>query len=416
LKKMAVILGVLITITACSFIVKPIAGNFSKEPHLRYSSLSKEAKKMIEESFKGIDFSKYRDVHVHLVGIGDGGSGAWVNPKMREGFHLFERIKYAVYMSASGVEGEKNVDQQYLQRLVKLTKGFPRGAKFHLFAFDKFYNEQGDADLNHTSFYVPNNYMMKVVALHPDVFVPVASIHPYRKDALEKLEFYAKKGIRFLKWLPNAMGIDASHPKSLEFLAKMKELNMVLITHIGEEKAVEGEAFQALGNPLLFRKVLDMGLKVIMAHLGTLGDCKDLDSEKGEMKSCYELFWRLFKDPKYEKNLYADASAITIFSRTKHIHHMISHTDFHHRIIHGSDYPLPAVNILYRTGQYAKLKLIPINEREILNEIYDYNPLVFDFVVKRRLGHEENQFSTKIFEFPEELLKVEPQGPSSKTL
>jgi hypothetical protein len=40
-----------------------------------------------------------------------------------------------------------------------------------------------------------------------------ASIHPYRKDALEELATWGKLGVRVVKWLPPAMGIDPSHGK-----------------------------------------------------------------------------------------------------------------------------------------------------------------------------------------------------------
>jgi mannonate dehydratase len=57
----------------------------------------------------------------------------------------------------------------------------------------------------------------------------------------------------------------------------------------------------------------------------------------------------------------------------------------HERLVNGSDYPLPAVNILIRTGALRKQGYITTNERVWLNEIYDYNPLLFDFVLKRTL-------------------------------
>jgi len=403
LKLLPIFIFQLFLFSSCTILVKPIAGNFSKEPQLRYSTLSNEAKKMIDESFSGIDFSKYRDVHVHLVGLGNNNNGAWVNPEMREGFHLYKRLQFAVYMNASGIQSEENSDNEYIERLVKLIKGFPKGAKFHLFAFDKFYEKNGKENLKHSSFYIPNDYLLKVVERYPGIFVPVISIHPYRTDAIEKLKMYASKGIRFVKWLPNAMGIDPSDEKSVNFLKEMKTLDMTLITHVGEEKAVEGDEFQAYGNPLLFRKALEHGTNIIMSHLASLGDCKDVESADMKMLPCYDLFWRLFKDERYKDNLFADLSGITIHTRTKYVFDMLKKKEYHHRFIHGSDYPLPAINLIYRTGQYAKLKLIPIKEREILNEIYDYNPLVFDFVVKRRISFEDHKFLPSAFEFPDSL-------------
>jgi len=64
---------------------------------------------------------------------------------------------------------------------------------------------------------------------------------------------------------------------------------------------------------------------------------------------------------------------------------ILSRADLHHRLVNGSDYPLPAVNVLIRTGPLAKLGYIDADETEALREIYHYNPLLFDFVLKRTL-------------------------------
>ncbi|PYS39587.1 MAG: hypothetical protein DMF71_14945 [Acidobacteria bacterium] len=46
---------------------------------------------------------------------------------------------------------------------------------------------------------------------------------------------------------------------------------------------------------------------------------------------------------------------------------------------------MPAVNFLIRTGTLVKQGYISTEERASLNEIYDYNPLLFDFVLKRTM-------------------------------
>ena len=53
--------------------------------------------------------------------------------------------------------------------------------------------------------------------------------------------------------------------------------------------------------------------------------------------------------------------------------------------MNGSDYPLPAINILYKTSQLSDLGFITEKEEELLNEIYSYNPILFDFVLKRTM-------------------------------
>jgi len=65
----------------------------------------------------------------------------------------------------------------------------------------------------------------------PDLFEPVISVNPYRPDALAELERGAKRGARMVKWLPNAMGMDPSDELCDPFYQKMKELNLILLSH-----------------------------------------------------------------------------------------------------------------------------------------------------------------------------------------
>ena len=73
-------------------------------------------------------------------------------------------------------------------------------------------------------------------------------------------------------------------------------------------------------------------------------------------------------------------------------------TDLHPRLLNGSDYPLPAINVIIRTGELLELGYITEEERGYLNEIYDFNPLLFDFVVKRTVrGPNGERFAPEVF-------------------
>jgi len=79
---------------------------------------------------------------------------------------------------------------------------------------------------------------------------------------------------------------------------------------------------------------------------------------------------------------------------------VLKRKDFHHRLVNGSDYPLPAINIVIRTGALQSAGFISAEERISLNEIYDYNPLLFDFVLKRTVhlpGSKNTKLSASIF-------------------
>jgi predicted TIM-barrel fold metal-dependent hydrolase len=300
--------------------------------------------------------------------------------------HPFHRLKLKVYMSSAGVSDEDDADPQAAARLANLVMGIKNHGKHRLLAFDKNYRKDGTVNLEKTEFYVPNEYVFELAERYPDLFVPNISVNPYRPDALEELEKWARCGARVVKWLPNAMGIDPSDPKCDSFYQKMKELDLILLSHGGEEKAVEAEEDQKLGNPLLLRRALDHGVKVIVAHCAGLGTNEDLDNRDRKQIDNFDLLLRLMDEKRYDGLLFGEISAMTQFNRSgKPLRTMLAREDLHERLVNGSDYPLPAVNLLIRTRPLVKQGYINNSEASSLKEIYDYNPLLFDFVLKRTL-------------------------------
>ncbi len=207
------------------------------------------AQDLIKRAFDDIDPARLVDHHTHIAGIGTGPSGAFINPKMRSWAHPFHHLKFKVYLSAAGVADVAHADAQLVDRLVNLIKHISGHGKHRLLAFDKNYRPDGTPNLEKTEFYVPNDYVFELAEQYPDLFIPNISVNPYRPDALEELERCARRGARMLKWLPNAMGINPADPKCDRFYQKMKELDLVLLSHGGEEKAVEAAEDQKLGNP-----------------------------------------------------------------------------------------------------------------------------------------------------------------------
>ena len=366
-------------------LIHSIGGAFTKQPEDLTSKLSVKASDLVKRGFDDIDSSKLVDHHVHIAGLGVGETNTFVNPKMLTWRHPFHRLKLKVYMSSAGVADEEKADPQAVARLTRLVASIKNHGKHRLLAFDKHYRRNGSVNLDKTEFYVPNEYVFELAERHPELFVPNISVNPYRPDAITELEKWARRGARIVKWLPNAMGIDPSDPKCDPFYEKMKELDLILLSHGGEEKAVEAEEDQKLGNPLLLRRALDHGVKVIVAHCAGLGSNEDLDSKDGKVVDNFDLFLRLMDEKRYEGLVFGELSAMTQFNRSGNLRTMLAREDLHERLVNGSDYPLPAVNLLIRMRPLVKQGYINADEAESLKEIYDYNPLLFDFVLKRTL-------------------------------
>lgn len=380
------VLLVVLGATAGCILVDKLGGNYQHQPEEMNALLSPEAQALLDKAFADIKSHELMDYHAHVIGLPSGGNGAFVHPKSLTWKHPIRRIKTAVYMSGAGVDDLDKADEQYIERFVRLIRNQPKIGKHRIFAHDRYYNKDGTPNDERSEYYTPNEYVFELVERYPDAFLPVISVHPYRKDAIEELKKWADKGARYIRWLPNAMGMDASDPLIDEYYRVMKDYGMALLTHVGKEQAIEVQEDHWLGNPLLFRKPLDMNIKVIMAHCGSLGEHVDFDDPEGKRVPSFELVLRMMREPKYKELLFGNLAAMTQFNRLpKPLTVLLENPDLWPQLINGSGYPLPATNSFIHTRSMVKQGFITAEERKLLNEIYDYNPLLFDFALKRTL-------------------------------
>lgn len=401
-------------IASSPLLIQQVGGAFEHQPEDMKTKLSAQGQSLLTQIFKDVNPNTLFDYHTHVVGLGTDNSGIEVNGKLKSWWHPLEHMKFLVYYSAAGIEDDAHPDRDYLRRLNALIENIPPHGRHLALGFDHNYTEAGQLNADESEFYVPNQWVFDAAEARPDLIVPAISVHPYRPDALAQLDTWGQKGARFIKWLPNAMNIDPASAKCDAYYQKMKQYDMVLLCHTGEEQAVESEDAQELGNPLRLRRALDCGVKVILAHCATLGESLDLDNlkedGKGPLVSNFELFLRLMSEKKYEGLVFGELSATTQFNRMQHLAALLEHTELHGRLVNGSDYPLPAINILIRTGKLAREGFITEAEREALNEIYDFNPLLFDFALKRCLKHPKTGLS-----FPVRVFHRHPQlGPKAR--
>jgi hypothetical protein len=394
--------AVVLSLGACRCVIDALAGASSRRPEEMKTGLSPAARALVERAYADVNAERLLDYHVHVVGMGEGGSGCFVHPKMLSWARPFDRVKFLFYKSASRISDEGRAESQYVERLADLARHH-RG-RFLVLAFDSHHGEDGRPVPAKTEFHVPDHHAIRVAAQHPSLFAAAGSVHPYREDALAALERCAAAGVRIVKWLPNAMGIDPSNARCRPFYEKMRALGMALLSHGGEEKAVHAEEDQKLGNPLRLRAALESGVKVIVAHCAGLGDDEDLDAPSRPRVPSWRLFLRMMDEPRWQGLLFADISAATQANRIPEpLATMIRREDLHARLVNGSDYPLPAVNVVIRTGRLVSLGMLTEDERTALNELYDVNPLVFDFALKRTLrvrdpDGREHRFAASVFE------------------
>jgi hypothetical protein len=399
---LALVAFALVFVLAFHPVLHALCGASARTPD-QYATISPEARALVDHALADLDPARMIDIHVHVPGLGAGGSGCRVNPRLLSWLSPRRHIQFLAYCDAAHIHDLDQGEQQYVARLVELARGMPKHGKFGLLAFDARYEPDGTRNDERTEMFTPDSWPLSLAREHPDLFIPIISVHPYRTDALEALERGSQAGARYVKWLPNTMAIDPADPRCDAFYDKMKSLGLTLLTHTGSEEAVHATDDQELGNPLRLRRALDHGVKVVLAHCGSAGTNTDLDDPKRQEVEAFDLFLRVMDDPRYVGLAFGEISTLTQRNRCgRPLSTMLERTDLHARLVNGSDYPLPAINVLYSTGQLQGLGYITAEERTLLNEVYDVNPLLFDLVLKRCVKHPQNgaRFPPSIFMTP----------------
>jgi len=107
-----------------------------------------------------------------------------------------------------------------------------------------------------------------VARRNPGKLLAFASIHPYRKDAVELFRrCILEYGMKGLKWHPGYSLFDPTSPEPYKMLQAAQELKVPLLTHTGSMYGVANGNFC---RPVLLDQIaVDFpGLKIVAAHMG----------------------------------------------------------------------------------------------------------------------------------------------------
>ncbi len=356
---------------------------------------------LVREAWTGLDPQRIWDGHVHIFT-----SAAAGHPEGAPWPHWASGVQASVIANAACTDPvAQDFADAYLGRLLALLADMPAGYKALLLALDVHRDVRGAPVPALTHFSVDNDFCADAAKRAPDRFEWIASIHPYRPDALDELARVKALGARAIKWIPSAQGIDPASERCDAFYAALAEGRLPLLTHTGEERATPGD--DELDNPLRLRRALDRGVRIIAAHCATMGQSRDLDrGPDGPMVGSFALFERLMDEPSYEKLLVGDLAAIPQLGRTgaplrrileRGASGRTSDGDWRRRLLHGSDYPLPGLLPLYSPADLVDQGLLDPAAVEPLIAIRRHNPLLFDFVFKRSLRLDGKRLADDIF-------------------
>jgi len=345
----------------------------------------------VAAALEGLDNRRLVDTHAHLLGNGDSGSGCSVHPSMHQWWRPLEVVRRRAILNAACVPADApSIDHAYVERLRALVAGFPPGARWWLFAFDQACDDAGQPVPDWTTFHVPDAYAQQVAAALPERFDWVASVHPYRPDALQRLDTALAGGAVAVKWLPSAMNIDPRDRRCRPYCERLAAAGKPLIVHCGEEKAAPGAQRDELVNPLLVRHLLAHGVRVIVAHCASLGRAHDIDRASARAVPAFSLFERLMQERAWEGRLLGDISALFQRNRQPEVwRSVLQQQAWHGRLLHGSDHPLPGLMPLFSLPALVRAGVLAEADVAPLQQLRRHNPLLFDLVLKRRLrlGH-----------------------------
>lgn len=299
------------------------------------------------------------DVHVHLIGINEI-NGCFVGPKMSRG------IVYQLLTRALGLQGtsREELDGSYREQLVNWVHESEVDA-IGVLGLDGIYDESGELDRERTQVYVSNDYVLDVCKTSPQL-LPVCSINPKRKDALDELDRVVEAGSIAIKALPNSQDFDPADERFQTFFERMAKHNIPFLTHTSFEHTIP-PVNQTWGQPGRLKLALECGATVIAAHCAGAGTAHIFREDFWDWVSMLETY------PK----LYGDISAMASLSRFQYLTKVLKHPLARERVIYGSDFPVPVSPMVFAGT-------LGVRRAQELSKIK--NPIQKNLVVMKEMG------------------------------
>lgn len=263
-------------------------------------------------------------MHCHTAGIGAGGSEARISTALRSSWRF--RVYLWIFGCSEKILLAKG-DHSIMEGIDRSIGESKYVAKAVILAMDAPYGADGRIDDGAVEVWVPNRFVGERVKSYPNLLFG-ASVHPLRYDALEELEWSKANGAVLVKWLPNIQNIDPSDQRIVPFYRKLVELDLPLLTHVGDEESFS-RTNNLLGDPERLQLPLKLGVRVVAAHVATSG--------KNEGQCNVQRLLDLL--PKYP-NLVADISTLTQFNRKRHLPAVLADERLKGRLLYGTDHPL----------------------------------------------------------------------------
>jgi mannonate dehydratase len=431
-------------LSGCAALYDRLGGPYRGAPGEIYgiNGLDGGARQLVAEAFDEFEGETLNDFHVHFFGNGrpaiytycPGLNRLQQRSRPRMNFERFiEHQEWwqrpfiqGIYLDTIEVTDLDRMDEQYMKRLVDLVANYgPPGepetptrsryrTNFHLMAMDGIYDADGEVDERSFN-YASNEYIVELVhclnkkldesdRFSGNRFVAVGSINPLRANRLgetsvmrdrqdwsREIRLLRDNGVRWIKWRPGSMQLDPELVSD-EFYRELRKNDIGILTHTGSSNGVKlDEAEDQLAGPSRMRRALELGVRVVLLHMGRTGQ----NSLTG--KAFSDEFLSMLRDPAQGWNIRGELSAVP-YDGTQELLRNISKGDGE-LYINGSDYPAVSPYVLVKSSLTGlrKAGLLSGEETDSLDAVFKYNPLLFDFVLKRTLARNGLEIPASVF-------------------
>ncbi len=258
---------------------------------------------------------------------------------------MFDKLAVHFFARNLGVDParlKQDPWETYVQAMAEAVASSQYVDKTCLFGVDARVDGRGREMHRDQTVCATNADVIEVASRYPEQFIPFFSINPLRPDALDLIDEYVEKGCAGAKFLQNYWGLDLNDEIFIPYYEKLRELKLPLIVHIGSEYAIASDK-RYEGSDML-PLPLASGVTVIAAHMGLgqishwLTPWRNLSKNPSWFDRDY---FHILEMMETYNNLYGDLSAMLIPLRARALAHLAEQKQVHHKILFGTDYPVP---------------------------------------------------------------------------
>ena len=261
---------------------------------------------------------------------------------------LYDKIALHFFAKKFGMDPKALVADpygEYTRALVESVRNSQHVEKIVLFGVDARVNDRGETLHKDITVCATNEDVAALYRENKDIIIPFFSINPKRPDALSLIDRYVDAGFVGAKFLQNYWGVDTREARYRPYFDKLAKLGLPLIIHAGSESSIH--SYKLCESIEMLRQPLEAGVNVICAHMAlSYSPLHLFNAISKNPKHFNSEYYTLIEMLKTYPNLYADISAILTPARAKVLRHLSYQSDIHHKLLFGSDFPVPFSMVL----------------------------------------------------------------------